>query len=113
MISTNSLKLNLNLAFHRATNSEELLLVDGLKYDFLLNLVFVFITTNPSRSGSEHWRLISVLFLNDIVRSARVQNLELLRCWGRWLLAVSYLIEVVVNNFSEINKHVLLDLNLR
>lgn len=113
MIGTNSLKLNLNFAFHWATDSEELLLVDGLEYDFLLNLVFVFITTNPSRSGSKYWRLISVLFFNNIVRSARVQNLELLRSWSGWLLAVSYLIEVVVNDFAEIYKHVLLDLNFR
>ena len=77
-----------------------------------MDLVFVFITADPSWSGTKYWWLVCIFLFNDVISSgAWVKDLEVLRRSKVWLLTVSDLVKVVVNNFAKIDEHVLLDLN--
>lgn len=114
VVGRDSLKLNLNLTFHGTADAEVVVTVDGLKDDLLLDEVLVLIRADPGGAGTESRRILLtfVRLLDNIVVGVGAHDVEGVVSLGRRLSLVCNLIEVVVNDLTEIDESILLDLNL-
>jgi hypothetical protein len=110
MVGRHCLQLDLDLTLHGATNGE-VVLGKSFKNDFLLDKVLIFVAGDPSRAGAKSWGIRRVSLLNSVFGVGGAEDLESLTgLLGRGLL-VSYLVEMVMNNLTEINESILLDLD--
>jgi hypothetical protein len=67
--------------------------------NFILDVVHVFILTNPERSGTDVWEVIIVYF-NFSVWS---EDVEVVTCCSSWSLGMNNFIKMIMNNLSEVN----------
>ena len=109
MISRNSFQLYLNISFHRTTKWMNHFLSIGINIYFVLNVIDIFISTNPSRSCSQLRKIFSIQIEIKVWRSHLI---KLIRWCDIRCLSVSNLIKMIMDNLSQINNTSFLDLNL-
>ena len=75
--------------------------------NFILNILNIFISTDPNWSGSNVWNIFGINFVIFIWS----QDIEFVTSLLTWRLVMDDFVEVVVNNFSKIHDRSFLDLN--
>jgi len=75
--------------------------------NFILNILNIFISTDPNWSGSNVWNIFGINFVIFIWS----QDIEFVTSLLLWNLVMDDFVEVVVNNFSKIHDRSFLDLN--
>jgi hypothetical protein len=109
VVSGDSLEFDLDFALGRATNWEEMLAV-SFKQDFLLNVVLGLITADPGGASTQCWGLLRSILLDSVI-VVREEHLEVLGGGNRGSLGVGDFVEVVVDNLTKVDEHILLNLN--
>jgi len=101
-----SLELDLDVSLHGSAQGAALLSF-SIDVDLVLDILNVLFGTDPGWAGSQVWEVFWV----DLVRLLVAENVEGTAVRLGWLLQVNSLVEVVMDNFTEINQAALLDLD--
>lgn len=114
VVGRDSLKLDLDFALHGASDAEVVVAVDSLEDNLLLDKILVLVAADPGWASTESGRVLLILvrLLNDIVVGVGAHDVKAVVGLVRWLNLVCHLIEVVVDDLTEVNESVLLNLNL-